>query len=576
MEILRNITPQERQQLELQGCNATNWDDVWVSDDFTTDQLSAVRFSGCVEIESGARIVDSYIANYTICEDAVVEGVTRLECRQASSFGNGVAVSTINENGGRSVMIYDGLSANVAYLWAMNRHRTPFVERLNAMVAEYAAEVSSTMGRVGARSRVIGARFVREVVIGCDVEVDGASLLEGGTILDGGYVGVDVKARSFIFAEDSRVDTGASVERCFVGERSVVAVGFSAVDSLIFANSHLENGEAAAIFAGPCTVSHHKSSLLIAGLFSFFNAGSGSNQSNHLFKSGAVHQAIHLRGCKFASGAYVMAPAREGAFTMIKGAHSKHHDTASFPYSYLIESGGVSMLMPGANLVSYGTQRDIEKWSLRDRRSVRRDAINYEEHNPYMCGAMVSAVNALHGLSEKEADEYMWERVVIRRAQLRRGLGLYNKAIAASIGAMLSRGAVVEGSNEHLGEWIDVAGAYLPARGVERLMSSVESGNIESLDGLCGALKAMSDRYTDNAHMWAKALLEDLLGHAPSSDEIAATIDSARSSDDGLRRQRESDGAKDSAMSTAVGYGNDWSDEQIREADFRAVRGLDR
>ena len=45
---------------------------------------------------------------------------------------------------------------------------------------------------------------------------------------------------------------------------------------------------------GPYTVSHHKSSLLIAGMFSFFNAGSGSNQSNHLFKSGAVHQACLL------------------------------------------------------------------------------------------------------------------------------------------------------------------------------------------------------------------------------------------------------------------------------------------
>ena len=72
-------------------------------------------------------------------------------------------------------------------------------------------------------------------------------------------------------------------------------------------------------------------------MFSFFNAGSGSNQSNHLFKSGAVHQSVHLRGCKFASGAYIMSPALEGAFTMIMGHHSYHHDTSAFPYSYLIE-----------------------------------------------------------------------------------------------------------------------------------------------------------------------------------------------------------------------------------------------
>jgi len=121
-----------------------------------------------------------------------------------------------------------------------------------------------------------------------------------------------------------------------VGESCRLDKGFTAAESLFFANCHCENGEAASIFAGPYTVSHHKSSLLIAGMFSFFNAGSGSNQSNHLFKSGAVHQAVHLRGCKFASGAYIMSPAIEGAFTMVKGNHADHHDTAIFPYSYLM------------------------------------------------------------------------------------------------------------------------------------------------------------------------------------------------------------------------------------------------
>ena len=149
---------------------------------------------------------------------------------------------------------------------------------------------------------------------------------------------MDVKARDFIAVEDSTIDTGATCHRCFIGERAIVANGFTAENSLFFSGSHCENGEAVAIFAGPFTVSHHKSSLLISGLFSFFNAGSGTNQSNHLFKGGAVHQAVHLRGCKFASNAYVMAPAIEGAYTMIMGRHHHHHDTSAIPFSYLIES----------------------------------------------------------------------------------------------------------------------------------------------------------------------------------------------------------------------------------------------
>ena len=76
------------------------------------------------------------------------------------------------------------------------------------------------------------------------------------------------------------------LRRCFVGEGVVIENGFSAENSLFFANSHLNHGEACAVFAGPYTVSHHRSTLLIAGYFSFFNAGSGANQSNHMYKSG--------------------------------------------------------------------------------------------------------------------------------------------------------------------------------------------------------------------------------------------------------------------------------------------------
>ena len=53
-------------------------------------------------------------------------------------------------------------------------------------------------------------------------------------------------------------------------------------------------------------MTHHKSTLLIAGLFSFMNAGSGSNQSNHMYKLGPIHQGILERGAKTSSDSYIL------------------------------------------------------------------------------------------------------------------------------------------------------------------------------------------------------------------------------------------------------------------------------
>ncbi|MFI3282309.1 MAG: DUF4954 family protein [Rikenellaceae bacterium] len=577
----RELTRIEIETLEQQrGCCAELWLKVKVGSDFSPAQLWRSRFEGEVFVGEGVQILDSTVCNYILDKGVRVESVTRLECRTKSRFGNGVEVAVVNECGGRTVKIYDNLKAQTAYLWAIFRHRATFCSEVERMVEEYSSAKESELGYVGESSVIVGGRFIREVNIGRGVVIEGASLLCNGTLCDGARVGVDVKAQNFIAVEGSSIDSGATLERCFVGESAIVANGFTAVDSLFFANSHLENGEAASVFAGPYTVSHHKSSLLIAGMFSFFNAGSGSNQSNHLFKTGAVHQSIHPRGCKFASGAYIMAPAVEGAFTMVKGYHARHHDTLAFPFSYLIDDGDRSVLMPGANLVSYGTHRDIEKWGARDRRTRHREVINFQEHNPYVVSQMVTAVNTIHTLTEQRADaeQYIWNRVIIKPAHLKRGLGLYNKAIVSSLGYMLSqRGATREGivaDVEAQGEWIDVAGQYISQRAVERIISSVERGDISSLEGIDATFAEFGAAYKTKSYCYAYWLLSSLLGHEPTPQDIADAVSSAEGSREALEKMISSDMRKDCDKSMSVGYGLHTTSAEELEADYSAVRGL--
>lgn len=574
MTQLRKIAPAEIARAESFGASAEDWSQIFVSEDFDPAQLRQCRLEGRVEIASGARIACSRVANYRIGEGSCVDQVAALECRSRSRFGNGVGVAVMNECGGRTVKIFDRMSAQVAYVMAVYRHRPQTVAALESMIDAYAATVESEMGSVGKGCRITGTKFIREVRIGDRVTVDGASALQNGTLCDEAHIGVDVKAYDFIAAEASYIDNGSILERCFVGESCHLDKAFTAAESLFFANSHCENGEAASIFAGPYTVSHHKSSLLIAGMFSFFNAGSGSNQSNHLFKSGAVHQSVHLRGCKFSSGAYIMSPALEGAFTMVMGHHSFHHDTSAFPCSYLIEKEGRSVLMPGANLVSYGNVRDMEKWPARDRRKIKRDVINFEEYNPYVAEAMIHAVDTLHTLADSDPDapSYNYRKVVIRAATLRRGINLYNKAIVAALGAMLGKGAHTECDGS--GRWLDIAGQYITKRETEAILDAVDSGEVASTEEVGTRFRRFAERYDDYAHSWAVQMLAALVGHCPTAEEIADAVKAGANAHAAMRRTTDADRDRDCSLDMAVSYGLDSDSDQERRDDYFAVRGL--
>ncbi len=572
---MRRLTAAEIEAVRALGTTADDWSKIAVSEDFDPAQLQQSRLSGVVELGSGARIIRSFVCNYRIGRDSLVEQVTELRCREASSFGNGVMVATMNECEGRTVKICDRMSAQTAYMMAIYRHRPLLIERLEAMAETVAAERRDTIGTVGERSTVSGARFLREVRIGNDVMIDGSSSLVNGTLLDGCRIGVDVKASDFIIAEGAKVGGGVTIERCFVGESCILDKGFTAAESLFFANSHCENGEAAAIFAGPYTVSHHKSSLLIAGMFSFFNAGSASNQSNHLFKSGAVHQAIHPRGCKFASGAYIMAPAIEGAFTMVMGHHSRHHDTSVFPYSYLLEKEERSFLLPAVNLTSYGTVRDLEKWPKRDRRKVGRDIISFEPHNPYTTGSMVRAVGVLHSLEEMNPDSpvYNYNRVQIRSAALQRGIKLYNRAIVAALGYMLERGTTTARYNGG-GRWVDLAGQFIAKPVVEAILDRIEQGELTTPAAIDNELRVFAVHYDDYAHSWAEQTYAAILGHAPSDEEIADAIESGRNAREKLQQLTDADRLRDCGAEMSIGYGLDCDTLEERMKDYRNVRGL--
>ena len=476
----RQLTIEEREQLQHQGCTATDWDAVEVVECFEAMYVRNVAFSGKVrlgrfersfvqpggfEVHSGvyhARLhnvtigddcyidrIHNYIANYEIGDDVFIENTNLIVVDGEAMFGNGVRVPVMNESGGREVPIYDNLSAHLAYILTLYRHEYELIAKLENLIDEYVEEQKSDVGKIGNNVHIVNCGTIKNVRIGDCATLGGVSKLKNGSINSNCHapvhIGSGVKCNDFILFSGVDITDSTLVSRCFVGQGTVMGKHYSALDSLFFSNCQGFHGEATAIFAGPYTVSHHKSSLLIAGMYSFLNAGSGSNQSNHMYKLGPIHQGMAERGSKTTSDSYILWPARIGAFTLVMGRHTKHSDTSELPFSYLIENATESYLVPGVNLRSVGTVRDAQKWPKRDNRKdlVKIDHINFNLLSPYTIQKMYRAVALLKGIQQMAGannEVYSYQNCRIKNSSLVRGVELYEMAITKFLGnSLISR-----------------------------------------------------------------------------------------------------------------------------------------
>lgn len=605
--MLRLLTDQEIDILENNGCIAEDWSRIKVGNGFLPENVQRTKFYGDIRLFGNTGTVlldgvvatncgvydsvlhncevgkDSYIehvsmlSNYNISANCVIRNVQRLAVIGETSFGNGVEVSVMDETGGRKIPIFNRLSAVVAYLAVFYRYKTDILKIIQHLVADYVASITTTQGFIGEGSQIEGCGNIINTRIGECAEVSQVISLENGSINSASYSPVVVRngviAKDFIIACGSVVENNSHIERCFIGESSKIANGFTAHDSLFFANCQLENGEACAIFAAPYTVSMHKSTLLIGGLFSFFNAGSGSNQSNHLYKLGPIHQGITERGVKFASGSYILWPAKIGAFSMVMGHHYNHPDTSDFPFSYLIEKSGQEYLVPGASLRSAGTHRDVRKWPKRDERKSTEpiDSISFEWLSPYTVGKCKDARNTLLQIKKqlKPVDGYYTvEGIKIKITALEQGIELYGAAIDIFIGERVERFGKPEPGIAD--SWVDLAGLLAPKDEVNHfmaLMCNDEGLTIAKLSKMVCSLHAGYDEWCNE---WCGAIIDSEYGSDVSADELIRRGAEAKI---WLLKMVLSDAAKEFSPASTVGFGMDADTMEQVNCDIENVRG---
>jgi hypothetical protein len=625
----RNLTNTEIDQLKHQMCSSENWDNVLVSDDFNPENIINTHFAGEVKIgiqkekiklyggierQSGIynstlhnctvgnncyiNYIKNYISNYNISDNVIINNVQLIVNQGINTFGNAKKIAVLDESGGREIMMYDHLSAQLAYIMTLYRYRPNLINKLESLITDYAQTKKSDRGYIGKNTRIINTGEIKNVHIGNHVLIEGSRLIEDGSIISNEMapveIGNDVIIEKFIIQSGSSIKEGVIIDKCYVGQGCELGKNYSAENSVFFSNCQGFHGEACSIFAGPYTVTHHKSTLLIAGMFSFLNAGSGSNQSNHMYKLGPIHQGIVERGSKTTSDSYLLWPAKIGPFTLIMGRHYKNSDTSDMPFSYLIENKDKSWLAPGVNLKSIGTIRDAMKWPKRDKRTDPNllDSINYNLLSPYTIQKMLNAIEVLENLrkvSGESSNEYVYNNASISSTALKKGIELYNIGIDKFLGnSVITRlngydlnspedlvNALKPDYETGKGTWVDIAGLICPKSQLDIILDEVEDGKINDLQTIENRFKQLHASYYDIEWCWSAQLLEKRLKKSIEDitpEDIISLVKRWKESVVGLDEMLYNDAKKEFRLSAMTGFGAD-GDDKTQQEDFEMVRG---
>ncbi|MEI0562557.1 DUF4954 family protein [Brachyspira pulli] len=620
----RNLTNEEINFLKSQGCSSQSWEKILIKN-VDLSRIKDVQFHGKIKINAlngmvryhnkvkllasinRATLIDVYIngnvyinnvgrfiANYKIERGVIIENAGSIYMEGKSSFGNGVETSPIMEGNGRSVKIFNRLNSHIAYLVAIYRHEKLMREKINSMIDEYTKQKTRKFGKIKEYAKIINARLIKNSLIDPYATIENTDEINNTTVISTkecpSYIGTSVILTDSIVLKGAHIVDGTVIKKAFIGEGVKLGRQFSCEDSLLFANCEGEHGEMFSIFAGPYTVTHHKATLLIASHFSFFNAGSGTNQSNHMYKLGPYHHGFMERGCKTGSNSYILWPSHIGAFSTVIGAHYDNVDTSDFPFSYITEHGyHQTRLIPALNLFGVGLSRDENKWKDRDRRKGdKKDLIIFDVFSPYTVSKMLKSESILKEIKKENNDNnekfLTYKNMIIKKSSLDKyskrysiaiDLYLHNKILSYisnsnNIEEIISNLQYEE--NNIFENWVDIGGLICAKQRIDNIIKDLENNKINDIKTLTAEFEKLYNLYTEDEKSWVLNMAKSRYNiKSIDKNTISNLLEKHKSLLDEAYNIFYKDVQKEYDISKMVSSGID--DKTIMEKDFEAVRG---
>ena len=134
-----------------------------------------------------------YLAHYQIGQEVILFNINEMHATNHAKFGNGIVkdgeeeevriwLELANENAGRKVLPFEGMTPADAFLWTKYREDTFLMERFKEMTEQRFDARRGYYGKVGDRTVIKNTRILKDVKIGTDAYIKGGNKLKNLTI----------------------------------------------------------------------------------------------------------------------------------------------------------------------------------------------------------------------------------------------------------------------------------------------------------------------------------------------------------------------------------------------------------
>jgi hypothetical protein len=252
------------------------------------------------------------MSHYIIGNDVIITNVNELVTTNHSKFGNGILkkgedesvriwMEICNENTGRKVLPFNGMTAGDAYLWTRNRQDAVLQKKFMTLTEKRFDNKLGYYGKVGDRTVIKNCKIIKDTWIGTDAYLKGANKIKNVTINSAPeartQIGEGCELVNGIIGVGSKVFYGAKAVRFIMAGHSQLKYGARLINSYLGHNSTISCCEVLNSLIFPFHEQHHNNSFLCAAtLGGQTNMAAGATIGSNHNSRGADGELVAGRG----------------------------------------------------------------------------------------------------------------------------------------------------------------------------------------------------------------------------------------------------------------------------------------